>query len=101
MSDSVYCQTVKVVNPQGFHLRPAQQLVESAATFVSRIELVKNDTRIDIESNILGVLAMGVGEGDEISIEGFGDDARQAVDALVKLVKSGFGILANSELEKS
>ncbi len=96
MSDSIYSRTVKVVNPQGLHLRPAHRFAEIASKFDSKIDVVKDDLRIDGKS-VLSILTLGAGPGSEVSLEGDGPDAQQAVDALAELVESGFGIEESSE----
>ena len=89
MSDTTYSRTVTIVNEQGLHLRPAKLFVELASTFDCKLEVVKNDTRIDGKS-ILSILTLGATQGTEVCLEGSGDDSQQAVDALVDLVESGF-----------
>ncbi len=89
MSDSTYTRTVTIVNSPGLHLRPAKLFVEMASTFRSRIELIKDDMRIDGKS-ILSILTLGAAQGTQVSLEGTGPDSQAAVEALVALIESGF-----------
>jgi phosphotransferase system HPr (HPr) family protein len=60
-----------------------------ARQFQSRIELVRDDRRVEA-SSIIDLLTLGAGPGTELILEAEGDDAEQAVEALVRLVESGF-----------
>lgn len=89
MSETTYSRKVTIVNSPGLHLRPAKLFVEMATQYQSRIELIKDDMRIDGKS-ILAILTLGAAQGTEVSLEGTGPDSRQAVDALAVLIESGF-----------
>jgi phosphotransferase system HPr (HPr) family protein len=60
-----------------------------ARQFHSRIELVRDDRRVEA-SSIIDLLTLGAGPGTELILEAEGDDAEQAVEALARLVESGF-----------
>jgi phosphotransferase system HPr (HPr) family protein len=89
MSESTYSRTVTIVNTPGLHLRPAKLFVEMASQFTSRIELVKDDMRIDGKS-ILSILTLGAAQGTQVSLLGTGPDCEAAIDALAALIESGF-----------
>ncbi len=89
MSDSTYTRIVTIINSPGLHLRPAKLFVEMASTFRSRIEIIKDDMRIDGKS-ILSILTLGAAQGTQVSLEGTGPDSQTAVEALVALIESGF-----------
>jgi phosphotransferase system HPr (HPr) family protein len=76
-------------NPQGLHARPAEMFVRLAKQFKSRIELVRDDRRIEAR-NIIDLLTLGAGPGTELVLEAEGEDAEAAVEALVRLVENGF-----------
>ena len=70
-------------------MRPAYMFAETAAQFASKIEVVKDQTRIDGKS-VLSILTLGAAQGSEVAIEATGEDAQNAVDTLAQLVESGF-----------
>lgn len=74
-------------NKTGLHARPAALFVQKANQFKSIISLVKGDRNANAKS-ILGVMSLGAGQGSVIDIKAEGDDALQAVDALISLVAS-------------
>jgi phosphocarrier protein len=63
--------------------------VRLAKQFQSRIELVRDDRRVEAR-NIIDLLTLGAGPGTELVLEAEGDDAQAAVEALVRLVENGF-----------
>ncbi len=89
MSENKHSAMVKISNPQGLHMRPAYLFAEMAAKFRSRIEVVKDDIRIDGKS-VLSILTLGAAQGTEVALEATGPDANDAVQALADLIASGF-----------
>ncbi|HCA71903.1 MAG TPA: phosphocarrier protein HPr [Ruminococcaceae bacterium] len=77
---------------QGFHLRPAQLLTETAGPFASTIMLKKvgTDSEIDAKS-ILGLMSLGLGAGQEVTVTVTGDDETAAMAAVEKLFANNFG----------
>ena len=80
---------VGIKNPLGLHARAAAQFVKTASQFSSKVTVSKDGNTIDGKS-ILGILFLAATSGSELTITAIGDDAQKAVDALVKLVSSGF-----------
>jgi phosphocarrier protein HPr len=80
---------VEIVNRLGLHARPAAELVKLAGRFTSEIHLEKDGLRVNGKS-IMGVLMLAAEQGSELVIQGEGDDAAEAVEALAALVRRGF-----------
>lgn len=78
-------QEVTVNNRIGLHARPAALFVQTASKFLSKISIEKNDKKINGKS-IMGVMALGVCQGDIITISASGEDEKKAVDDLKKLL---------------
>lgn len=89
MSTPSVRRAVVIENPQGLHARPAELFAKLAMEFESRIMLIRDDQYVDGKS-ILEILTLGVLPGTELILEAQGDDAQQAIDALVSLVESRF-----------
>lgn len=70
-------------------MRPAYLFAETAARFKSRIEVVKEDLRIDGKS-VLSILTLGAAQGTTVELIGTGPDSADAVASLASLVNSGF-----------
>ena len=80
---------VSVKNQVGLHARPATFFIQKANEFKSTIWVEKEDRRVNAKS-LLGILSLGILGGTPIKIIADGVDEEVAVDALVKLVESGF-----------
>ena len=85
-------RTAKIVNPLGLHARPAAEFVKTASRFRSEISVKKDEEFVNGKS-ILGVMTIAAEFGSELTIRAEGDDAEEAVTALVALVDRGFNEL--------
>ena len=94
--DSPVTRPVTVVNPQGFHARPAHLFVKLAMTFQCQVEILKGNERINGKS-ILDLLTLGAGNGTTLTLQAAGPDAEACVVALAQLIEGGFGEAAPAE----
>ena len=75
-----------IVGPEaGLHARPAAQFVKRAKEFTSEIVVIKGQREANAKSS-LKIMTLGAKKGDEITIRAEGDDAEEAVEALVELI---------------
>ena len=81
---------VVVVNSLGLHARPAAQLVKVASEFKSHVEVEKDSFAVNCKS-IMGVMMLAAECGSTLNFRAEGPDETEAVEALVKLVDTGFG----------
>jgi phosphocarrier protein HPr len=77
---------VVVADEVGLHARPAAKFVQLAKRFGSDIRLSNGERSADAKS-MLAVLTLEVGQGDEVELEADGDDAEEAVRALIELLE--------------
>ncbi len=80
---------VKIQNDLGLHLRAAGALVQVASRFQAEIRLKRGATEANAKS-IMSVLSLAAGKGVELVLSAEGDDAKDAVDKLAKLIEAGF-----------
>ena len=85
----MFYKDVTVENQVGLHARPATFFIQKANEFKSSIWVEKEETRVNAKS-LLGVLSLGIVGGTTIRVIADGQDEEAAVEALVKLVNSGF-----------
>jgi phosphocarrier protein len=83
-------RAVQVQNAHGIHARPAAEIVKVAARFRSAITIIRDDLEVNGKS-IMGVMMLAAECGATIMIRADGEDADQAVDALVALILTRFG----------
>ena len=81
---------VEIVNPLGFHARPAAEFVRLAASFRCDLWLEKDGVEVNAKS-IMGVLMLAAEKGSQLMIRAKGDDADDALTALGDLIAGGFG----------
>ncbi|PIS03077.1 MAG: HPr family phosphocarrier protein [Chlamydiae bacterium CG10_big_fil_rev_8_21_14_0_10_42_34] len=80
-----------VLNDKGLHTRPSTELVKCAANFNADINLSYRNYVVNAKS-ILGILMLAAERGAKVGVEAVGDDAEQAVAAILKLAKNRFNI---------
>ena len=80
---------VEIVNPLGFHARPAAEFVRLAASFRCDLWLEKDGVEGNAKS-IMGVLMLAAEKGSQLMIRAKGDDADDALTALGDLIAGGF-----------
>ncbi|HJB26721.1 MAG TPA: HPr family phosphocarrier protein [Firmicutes bacterium] len=85
----MFVKDVTVQNQVGLHARPATFFIQKANEFKSSIWVEKDERRVNAKS-LLGVLSLGIVGGKTIRIIADGTDEQEAVEALIKLVESGF-----------
>ena len=78
---------VEIRNKEGLHMRPAMQFVDGANGFESAIRVCKGDECVDGKS-IMQMTMLAAGEGTQLKLTATGRDARQAIDALTRIIES-------------
>jgi phosphocarrier protein len=81
---------VTVSNELGLHARAAARFVHLATQFTSQIRIGRGTKMMDGKS-IMGILLLAAARGTMLTITANGPDEAAAVDALARLVESGFG----------
>jgi phosphocarrier protein HPr len=80
---------IEIKNKLGLHARAAAKLVHAAARFKSDLKIRKGDEEVDAKS-ILGILLLAAGRGSVITVKANGEDEREALDAIEKLIEAKF-----------
>ncbi|HSX37620.1 MAG TPA: HPr family phosphocarrier protein [Chlamydiales bacterium] len=80
-----------VLNDKGLHTRPSTELVKCAANYHSAVHLSYRDYIVNAKS-ILGILMLAAERGAKIAIEAIGDDAHEAVSAILALANNRFNM---------
>jgi phosphocarrier protein len=74
-------------NEVGLHARPAALFVQAANKFLSDIYIELNGKKVNGKS-IMGVMSLGVFQGEEITIIARGEDEKEAVEELAELLQN-------------
>jgi phosphocarrier protein HPr len=79
-------QKFTITDETGIHARPATLLVQAASKFDSDIQLEHNEKKVNLKS-IMGVMSLGVGQNQDITIIAEGDDEKEAIEAIASTMK--------------
>ncbi len=82
-------RAIEIKNKLGLHARAAAKLVHTAARFKADIKVRKGDEEVDGKS-ILGILLLAAGRGSSITVKADGEDERDALEAVEKLIDAKF-----------
>lgn len=80
---------VTITNKVGLHARPAGLFVQTAARFQSKVQVEHGEKTANARS-IIAVMKLGASQGDTLLLRVEGEDAEEAVRALVDLVQRKF-----------
>jgi phosphotransferase system HPr (HPr) family protein len=79
-------QTVRITNPQGFHMRPITAFAQRAAGFSSAVTVSREGRSVNGKSP-WDLMLMLSPPGSELTVEVDGPDAADALAALVALLE--------------
>ncbi len=82
-------RSIEIKNKLGLHARAAAKLVHTAARFKADIKIRKGDEEVDGKS-ILGILLLAAGRGSSVLVRASGEDERDALEAVEKLIDAKF-----------
>ncbi|MBB6633681.1 HPr family phosphocarrier protein [Cohnella thailandensis] len=78
-------QTYTVIHPSGFHARPTKVFVHTATQYPCKVSLIKGTKKINAKSS-LGLLSLGLKQGDEVTLEVDGEREAEALQELGALL---------------
>lgn len=90
----MYSRIATVKNPTGLHARPAAELVAAAKKFKSSVKIraISDENKAPVNAkSIIMLLSLGAAQGSQVEILADGEDEKEAVDSIIKLIDGGFG----------
>lgn len=81
--------TAAIVNKRGLHARASAKFVETAAKFNAEVTVTKGGDSVSGRS-IMGLMMLTASLGTTIELEAVGDDAQEALKALLTLIAARF-----------
>lgn len=78
---------IVITNAQGLHARPATLLVQKATCYKSEV-IVINDGKEANSKSLIGILSLGINEGDTITVQVKGTDENKALEEIITLISS-------------
>ncbi len=83
-------KTLTIKNELGIHARSAATIVRAVEHCLSDVYLERDGTRVDAKS-LLDILTLACPKGGQIVVSAEGEDAREVVERIEKLVDDKFG----------
>jgi phosphocarrier protein len=80
----------EIVNKLGLHARASAKLTQLAGSFPCEVWMERNGRRINAKS-IMGVMMLAAGKGSTVTVDTDGDQANEALAALLALIAGRFG----------
>lgn len=91
MSDDVVTERFTIINVRGLHARAATKLVQLASRYPCQIAVAGPDGQEANAKSVMGVLLLCGSQGTVLEVKARGDQAREAIDAIGKLIAGRFG----------
>jgi len=80
---------IEIINKLGLHARAAAQFVQLASSFISHIEIEKDNRRVNGKS-IMGVMMLAAGKGSHVTLYAEGEDEEESMVKLEELINNRF-----------
>ena len=85
--------TFTIRNEHGLHARPSANLVNEVKKFTSKITVqnLTHESEVVSAKSLMKIVALGVTQGHRLRFVAEGEDAKQAIEALGKVIADGLG----------
>ncbi|CAN5355046.1 HPr family phosphocarrier protein [soil metagenome] len=81
-------KTVTVASSVGLHARPASLFAQAAGKVGVPVTLTSAAGKSVNAASILGVLSLGIGHGEEVTLSAEGEGAEAALDSLAEVLNT-------------
>ncbi|WP_460774771.1 HPr family phosphocarrier protein [Microbacterium sp. GXF7504] len=79
-------RTVRIGSSHGLHARPAKLFVQAAKESGLPVTIAKDSGKTVDATSILGVISLGIDQGDYVTLTAEGDRAEAVLDDLTELL---------------
>jgi len=83
-------RVLEIVNKKGLHARASAKFCQTVERFDASVTVTRGNETVG-GTSIMGLMMLGAAPGTQITVEATGHEAAAAIEALEKLVSSGFG----------
>ncbi len=83
-------RVLEIVNKKGLHARASAKFVQTVERFEANVRVTRSNETVG-GTSIMGLMMLAAAAGTTITVEASGSEASAAMDAIAKLVGSGFG----------
>jgi len=88
--EGVIRRVLEIVNKKGLHARASAKFVQTVEKFDAEVAVTRGGETVG-GTSIMGLMMLSAATGTEITVEASGKQAADVMDAITKLVTSGFG----------
>ena len=81
---------IPIINKRGLHARASAKFVQMVEKFNAEVRVSRGGERVG-GTSIMGLMMLGAAPGTSITVEAFGPQAAEVLDALEALIKDRFG----------
>lgn len=71
----------------GLEARSVALFVQTASKFKSKLQIQVGEKKVNAKS-IMGVISLGINDGEEVKVSADGEDEKEAVDELISFLQS-------------
>ena len=82
--------TATISNKLGLHARASAKLTKLAGSHACEVWMSRGDGRVNAKS-IMGVMMLAAGIGSQVTLETYGEQEQEAMEALLALIADKFG----------
>jgi phosphocarrier protein HPr len=83
-------RVLEIVNKKGLHARASAKFVQTVERYDATVRVTRGNESVG-GTSIMGLMMLAAAPGTSITIEASGNEAAAVIDALDKLIASGFG----------
>jgi len=83
-------RVLEIVNQKGLHARASAKFVQTVEKFNAEVRVIRGGERVG-GTSIMGLMMLSAGPGTTITVEAFGPQAAEVLDALEALLADKFG----------
>ena len=89
-AEEALVRVIEIVNQKGLHARASAKFVQTVEKFNAEVRVARGGERVG-GTSIMGLMMLGAAPGTSITVEAFGPQAGEVLDALEALIASRFG----------
>ena len=89
-AEDALVRVLDIINQKGLHARASAKFVQTVEKFNAEVRVTRGGERVG-GTSIMGLMMLGAAPGTSITVEAFGPQAAEVLDALEALLADRFG----------
>ena len=88
-AEGALVRVIEIVNQKGLHARASAKFVQTVEKYNAEVRVKRGTERVG-GTSIMGLMMLAAGPGTSITVEAFGPQAAEVLDALETLIANRF-----------